>query len=148
MGYQGSIPGRDRPKSLKQVMTALMQNAQLHVWGSSEMTIIYGCPVSQEMKRNGDVFIRVKNSRVGRTSETHKKKTKMMITCSKQVASGNDKKEGKRMHSNSSPNLNPTHFCYCWKVLEAGIVVHLKNIFKNIFTHHCLVKTNAVHTQI
>ena len=146
MGYKGSIPGRDWPKSLKQVMTALMQNAQLHVWGSSEMTIIYGCPVSQKMKRNDDVFIRVKNSRVNQKHT--KNKTKMMITCSKQVASENDKKEGKRMDSNSSPNLNLTRFCYCWKVLEAGIVVHLKNIFKNIFTHHFLVKTIAVHTQI
>ena len=38
MGDLGSIPGRDRPKSLKQVVTALLPNVRQQVW-SLEMTI-------------------------------------------------------------------------------------------------------------
>ena len=49
-----SNPSSDRSKSLKQVVTAPLQNAQHEVGvsytdGSSEMTIIKGCPLSQQV---------------------------------------------------------------------------------------------------
>ena len=52
-GDWGSIPNRDRPKSLKQVVTALCQmlGNRCARQGSSDMTIIKGCPVSQYVKQ-------------------------------------------------------------------------------------------------
>ena len=45
-GY--SNPSRDRPKSLKPVVTTLLSKARQQVWHeSSQMTILIGCPVSQ-----------------------------------------------------------------------------------------------------
>ena len=48
-GVYGSIPGRDRAKSLKQVVTAPLQHTRTRCkcHGSSDITIIIGWPLSQ-----------------------------------------------------------------------------------------------------
>ena len=47
-GDRGSIPGQDRPRSFKQVVTAPLPNAtQQYQWFSDYMNNIIGMPVSQ-----------------------------------------------------------------------------------------------------